>query len=166
MTEMTDEEIAAKMPSNHYRVDDGEYKAGDWVLDTSWDSEFCPVEAYHMLGDRIGVDRVVARPMIDPKGKALTDDGGKPPIANVPYALITEVAEVMEYGHEKYGDYNNYKKGMEITRNLSCALRHIYKFRNGEDLDPESNRNHIAHAAARLGFVLDNLQSGKAIDDR
>ena len=98
--------------------------------------------------------------------KAKTDDGGKPPLAKTPLALIEGVAQVMEYGHKKYGDYNNYKKGMEVSRNLSCALRHIYAYQNGQDTDKESGRNHLEHAAARLGFVLQNLKDGTAIDDR
>lgn len=98
--------------------------------------------------------------------QAQTYDDGKPPLARVPLALIEGVSFVMDYGHKKYGDYNNYKKGMEISRNLSCALRHIYAFQNGQDCDDESGRNHLEHAGARLGFVLQNLKDGTAIDDR
>ncbi len=97
---------------------------------------------------------------------AQTDKVYNPAFAKTPQALIEGVAQVMEYGHKKYGDYNNYKKGMEVSRNLSCALRHIYAYQNGQDIDEESGRNHLEHAAARLGFVLQNLKDGTAIDDR
>lgn len=97
---------------------------------------------------------------------ALTYDDGKPPLANVPVAGIRAVARVQAYGHRKYGDFNNFRKGMEVSRNLSCAIRHIYAYMDGEDLDPESNESHLAHAATRLMFVLQNQADGTAIDDR
>lgn len=98
--------------------------------------------------------------------KAATYDEGKPPLAYLPWAGIDEVAMVQAYGHKKYKDYNNYRKGMEVGRNLSCAIRHIRAYMEGEDMDPESGRNHLAHAACRLLFVLQNIKDGKAIDDR
>tara|TARA_B110000444_G_scaffold158289_1_gene147963 strand:+ start:303 stop:812 length:510 start_codon:yes stop_codon:yes gene_type:complete len=169
---MTDQEIADKIPDGYYRVDAGVRKEGDLILyaDVKGDN-FDPVKG---LGAEIRHGAVIARPMLKPSNqysthsqdKAKTDDKGKPPLAKIPLALLNEVADVMEYGHAKYGDYNNFKKGMEISRNLSCALRHIYKFQNGEDLDQESTKSHLAHAATRLAFVLQNLKDGTAIDDR
>jgi hypothetical protein len=171
---MTDEKIAAKMPRGHYRVDEGEYKRGDLLISRdSFYDEFEPVDGEWPFGFGLKIHKsvVVARPMHgyhdkEEPSKAHTDDSGKPPLAKVPLALAEAVANVMEYGHKKYGDYNNYKKGMEISRNLSCALRHIMAFQNGEDNDPESEQNHLGHAAARLGFVLDNIKRGTVIDDR
>lgn len=98
--------------------------------------------------------------------KAKTYDAGKAPLAQIPWAGVDEMALVQEYGHQKYGDFNNYRKGMEVSRNLSCALRHIRDFMNGIDLDPESGRNHLGHAMCRIAFVLQNLKDGVAIDDR
>lgn len=176
--QMTDQEIADKIPEGYYRVDAGVRKEGDLVLYTDLQRDnFDPVKG---IGAEIRHGAVIARPMFKPPNqhdthpqdkakaddKAKTDDKGKPPLAKVPLALLNEVADVMEYGHVKYGDYNNFKKGMEISRNLSCALRHIYKFQNGEDLDQESTKSHLAHAATRLAFVLQNLKDGTAIDDR
>jgi hypothetical protein len=98
--------------------------------------------------------------------KALTHDEGKPPLAHLPWAGIDEVAHVQAYGHLKYHDYNNYRKGMEVGRNLSCAIRHIRAYMEGQDLDIESGRNHLGHAACRLLFVLQNIHDGTVIDDR
>jgi len=97
---------------------------------------------------------------------AKTYDDGKPPLANLPWAGIREVAMVQAYGHSKYKDFNNYRKGMEVSRNCSCAIRHIADYMDGIDLDSESGRNHLAHAACRLLFVLQNLSDKTAIDDR
>lgn len=98
--------------------------------------------------------------------KAKTDDSGKPPLAMLPWKALREVAMVQEYGHQKYHDYFNYKKGLEVGRNLSCAIRHIADYMDGIDLDKESGRNHLAHAACRLLFALENLQDGTAKDNR
>lgn len=104
--------------------------------------------------------------MSDLPEKAKTDDSGKPPLANVPWAAIDEMAMVQLYGASKYGDFNNYRKGMEVTRNLSCAIRHIRDYLNGCDTDHESGRHPLAHAMCRVAFVLQNIDDGVAIDDR
>lgn len=98
--------------------------------------------------------------------KAETYDDGKPPLANLPWEGIKAVSRVQAYGHKKYKDYNNFRKGMEVSRNLSCAIRHIAAYMEGETLDKESNESHLAHAACRILFVLQNEHDGVAIDDR
>lgn len=55
---------------------------------------------------------------------------------------------------------------MEASRQLSCALRHIYAYMDGETVDIESGKSHIAHAACRLMFFLQNEHDGTLIDDR
>ena len=98
--------------------------------------------------------------------KAKTYDDGKPPLANVPWAGVREMARVQAYGHRKYGDFHNYRQGMEVTRNLSCALRHISEWIDGNDSDSESGCSHLGHAMCRIAFVLQNIADGTAIDDR
>jgi len=170
MTEEKEETCPVELPEGYYWVTEGKIKEGDLF---HWRDHSCDWLPSGDIGSPVESpfdDLFYARPMhgyhdVEPS-KARTDDSGKPPLAKVPLALTEAVANVMEYGHKKYGDYNNYKKGMEISRNLSCALRHIMAFQNGEDNDPESEQNHLGHAAARLGFVLDNIKRGTAIDDR
>lgn len=98
--------------------------------------------------------------------KARTNDDGKPPLAMLPWGALEQVAMVQLYGAKKYGTFQNYRKGMEVSRNLSCAVRHIAAYMEGETLDPESGESHLAHAACRLLFVLQNEADGVAIDDR
>lgn len=102
----------------------------------------------------------------DPPHKAATHDDGKPPLAWVPPEGLRAVAKVRYAGYLKYKDYNDYRKGMEVSRNASCAMRHIMAFMDGEDLDPESKEPHLAHACCRLMFILQNQKDGTAIDDR
>ncbi len=98
--------------------------------------------------------------------KAATYDEGKAPLATLPWAAVDAMAFVQAYGHKKYGDFYNYRKGMEVTRNLSCAIRHLRDYLNGIDLDSESGQSHLAHAMTRVAFVIQNIHDGKAIDDR
>ncbi len=98
--------------------------------------------------------------------KARTLDDGKAPLSTLPPAGIEAVAMVQLYGHKKYGDFNNYRKGMEHSRQLSCAIRHIMAHMNGETKDPESGELHLAHAACRLLFLIQNIKDGVDIDDR
>ena len=98
--------------------------------------------------------------------KAKTYDDGKPPLANLPTAGLRAVARVQQYGHKKYGDFNNFRKGMEASRQVSCILRHLYAYMDGEDLDPESGEPHLAHACCRTMFLLQNIHDECVIDDR
>jgi hypothetical protein len=98
--------------------------------------------------------------------KAKTYDEGKAPLAWLPWGALKEVALVQKYGHDKYGEFSNYKKGMEESRNISCAIRHLAAYMSGETYDSESLRTHLAHAACRILFVLENQADGVAIDDR
>ena len=98
--------------------------------------------------------------------KAETYDEGKLPLAWLPWGAIEDLSRVQQYGHAKYKDFNNYRKGMEVSRNLSCALRHIREYLEGHDVDAESGLSPLAHAMCRIAFVLQNLKEGVAIDDR
>ena len=100
------------------------------------------------------------------ENKAKTYDDGKAPLAHLPWAAIVELAMVQAYGHKKYKDFNNYRKGLEVSRNLSCALRHIQEYMEGSDKDAESGINPLAHALCRIAFVLQNIHDNTAIDDR
>ena len=102
---------------------------------------------------------------LEDKG-AKTYDDGKEPLAWLPWGGIDEVSKVQMYGHKKYKDFNNYRKGLSVSRNLSCALRHIRDYMDGRDTDHESGNNPLAHAACRILFVLQNLKDKVAIDDR
>jgi hypothetical protein len=98
--------------------------------------------------------------------KALTYDSGKAPLAWLPWAAIRGMSKVQQYGHAKYKDFNNYRKGMEVSRNLSCALRHIAEYLEGHNEDAESKCHPLEHAMCRIAFVLQNIHDGTAIDDR
>jgi hypothetical protein len=121
--------------------------------------------ALNVLADDPATADAMKRSMAEPD-KARTYDDGKAPLAYLPWAALDELAMVQSYGEKKYGSFWNYRKGMEVGRNLSCAIRHIRDYMDGQDTDKESGRSHLGHAMCRIAFVLQNLKDGTAIDDR
>jgi hypothetical protein len=92
-------------------------------------------------------------------------DNEKPPISLVPTSGIVRTAEVLAFGAKKY-DPHNWRKGFEWSRLISAAQRHLLAFNDGEDLDPESGLNHIAHASCCVMFLLEHIEKGLGSDDR
>lgn len=92
-------------------------------------------------------------------------DNGKPDLSLIPAKALTEVATVLGFGALKYGRYN-YKEGLAWSRCIAAALRHITSFNDGQDLDLESGKSHIAHAICNLIFLLDYIENHPELDDR
>jgi len=92
-------------------------------------------------------------------------DAGKPKLSYLPYDALVEVAKVMEFGAQKY-DKHNYKKGMEYTRLIDAAFRHLHQFNDGQDLDEESHLNHISHCISNLLMLLWMVKHKPEMDNR
>lgn len=90
----------------------------------------------------------------------------KPPLHLVPAAATLEESLVFELGKRKYGPYNWRLHPVRFTIYLDAALRHILSALDGEDIDPESGRSHIAHARACMAIILDAKATGNLVDDR
>lgn len=99
----------------------------------------------------------------DEKGSKF--DANKPPLALIPKEFLDEVAQAFGYGAGKYGKYN-FTKGIETTRLLDAAMRHLTAFAWGEDNDPESKRSHLGHAGACIAMCLFMLKNHPGLDDR
>lgn len=125
-----------------------------------------------------------AEPMAgDTESKALTDDieaqmypmqtvdgGTKHDEAKLPYDLIPPealdaVAEVLQYGAEKYGR-RNWEMGMRWGRLFAATMRHLWSWWRGEELDDETGYSHLAHAACMIMFLIAYQERGKGSDDR
>lgn len=74
-------------------------------------------------------------------------------MALVPYAATAEIAKVLAFGAAKY-DAWNWTGGMDWSRLISAAERHLGAFKDGEDVDPESGLLHLAHAGCCIVFLL------------
>jgi hypothetical protein len=92
-------------------------------------------------------------------------DGNKPRMELVPDRAIEDVAKVLTFGAAKYAAHN-WRKGIDYSRLLGAALRHIHAWNRGETLDPESGLNHLAHATCDLMMILEQDYTNPERDDR
>ena len=82
---------------------------------------------------------------------ATKNDSGKPVINYIPAEYIEGTAAVFTFGARKYASYN-YRKGMQHSRLLDAAFRHLLAIMRGEEIDPESGLPHVYHASCSLAM--------------
>lgn len=75
------------------------------------------------------------------------------------------VGRVLTFGAQKY-DAHNWRKGLQQSRLLGAALRHILAFMGGEDLDKETGISHLYHASCCLMFSAELMETMPEMDDR
>lgn len=81
--------------------------------------------------------------------------------------FIRGMAKALMYGKSKYKNNNRIGYTFPHTKNIDSALRHIYSFLEGEDLDKESGVCHLYHAATRLMHAAHVWESkNSTLDDR
>jgi hypothetical protein len=85
------------------------------------------------------------------EGKKFDQD--KLPLELIDWAHVTEIAEVLQLGKEKYGPDNWKHLTNGEDRYFAAAMRHLILWRQGETVDPESQLSHLAHAACNLMFL-------------
>lgn len=84
--------------------------------------------------------------------KGSMDDPRKFPLFLVPTTIKRWIARVLGKGAKKYA-LGNWMRGMSYTEIISAVQRHIDAWQDGEDVDPETGENHLAHAACGLAFL-------------
>lgn len=92
-------------------------------------------------------------------------DQGKAMLSRIDPGFLAELADVLEFGQKKY-DWDNWKKGFGYHRLLDATLRHVYAMSEGQNLDPESGKSHVAHAACNLMFLSWHMRNRPDLDDR
>lgn len=97
--------------------------------------------------------------------EAIKHDAGKIRLELLPIGPLEEVAKVMTLGANKYADHN-WRKGFLWSRLIGAALRHIFAFARGEDLDAEWGTSHLAHAAFCILALEEHRQDRLGTDDR
>ncbi len=84
----------------------------------------------------------------------------------LPYEALDEIAKVLSFGADRYGRFN-WQNGIEYSRLISAAYRHLGKFNNGEDINTEDgNTLHLANAACNLLFLIWMTKHKPELDDR
>lgn len=95
-------------------------------------------------------------------------DQNKPPLGLIPPEALFEIAKVFDFGAEKYG-VNNWRADGASTswlRTYSSIQRHMNAWMMGEDIDPESGENHLAHATTQLIILMVHQIDHPTNDDR
>ena len=94
-------------------------------------------------------------------------DSEKPKMNLLPPKAIVEISKVLTFGAAKY-DAENWRKLDDLqNRYTAGALRHIFAHMDGEELDPETNLSHLAHAMCCLLFKLEiELENAKSEEER
>lgn len=98
---------------------------------------------------------------------ALRHNKGKPELSYIltfPEAL-KGFAQVCQYGGQKY-DRGNYLKGAPLSQYMDCALRHLVAWNNGEEKDPESECDHLAHFVWNALCLYEMAKTQPERDDR
>lgn len=91
----------------------------------------------------------------------------KVPLSTVPCGPLLEIGLAMLEGARKYGRHNYRASGVRASVYYDAVVgRHIMPWWEGQDIDPDSGRNHIAKALAGLVVLYDSMLSGNWIDDR
>lgn len=86
-------------------------------------------------------------------------DAGKLPMNLVPTQINRDIAQVRQYGNEKYGDPDNWRK-VEKLRYVAALERHLlaykdYLNKDDDGLDKESGIEHYKHMACNMAFICE-----------
>lgn len=91
----------------------------------------------------------------------------KAPMSTIPMNVVAEVGVAMLEGACKYGRHNYRAAGVRASVYFDAVVsRHLTDWWEGQDVDPESNLNHITKAIAGLVVLRDSMIRGNWIDDR
>lgn len=92
-------------------------------------------------------------------------DHSKPRMDLLDAYAIEQLSLVLTFGANKYAA-NNWRKGIQITRLIGAAFRHLFALLMGEDNDKETGLCHAAHAMCCCQFIIWTLKYNRQWDDR
>jgi hypothetical protein len=83
-------------------------------------------------------------------------DGGKLQYGLLPPLALKATVEILTFGAEKY-EPDNWKHVPDSKRRYFDAMqRHLWAWKEGEQDDPETGKNHLAHAMCCLMFLYEH----------
>lgn len=83
-------------------------------------------------------------------------DGGKLEYGLLPPKALEATVDVLTFGAQKY-ERDNWQKVPDSKRRYFDALqRHLWAWKSGEQIDPESGKHHLAHALCCLMFLYEH----------
>ena len=85
--------------------------------------------------------------------KGVKFDEGKNRLDLLPTEFLEGVGHTLSFGANKYDD-ENWRGGIKYHRVYGSLLRHLFSWRKGEVLDPESGMPHLWHVGCNLAFLI------------
>lgn len=101
-------------------------------------------------------------------------DTGKVRLDLIPPEVVFAIGEILTFGANKYAD-RNWEKGMSWGRVYGALMRHLWSWWSGkratksflfDDLDTETERSHLWHAACCIAFLITYEERKIGQDDR
>jgi hypothetical protein len=123
-------------------------------------TEMDPAEAYRTWLDEVGGDNTKQS---NPKDIIGSD---KVPMGLMPDSAIIAGNMAFLEGALKYGRYNWRIAGVRASIYKDAMDRHKSAWWNGEDIDPDSDLDHLFKMLACVSILIDAKICGKLIDDR
>jgi hypothetical protein len=74
----------------------------------------------------------------------------------IPPLALKALVEVLTFGAQKY-ERGNWMHVPDAKRRYFDALqRHVWSWKEGEQIDPESGKHHLAHAMCCIAFLYEH----------
>ena len=99
------------------------------------------------------------------RSPGLKFDSDKVPLSLLSSVWLLGVGRVLAFGAKKYASHN-WRGGIQNSRLMDAAMRHILAYNDGEDLDPETGLSHLDHASCCLMFARELAERKPEFDDR
>ena len=99
------------------------------------------------------------------KQQGTKSDAGKPPMDLLDPEFLEGVAAVLGFGADKYAAHN-WRSGINYSRLIGAAYRHLGAINKGEDIDPESGKPHVFHLGCCVMFLSWMMKHRQDLDDR
>lgn len=96
---------------------------------------------------------------------ATKNDSGKAPLSLIPSKAQVEEAFVWKHGEGVHGR-DNWRQGFQWTRIIDAILRHATSYKEGQTLDPETGRSHMAHIRCDAAMLIEFETTHNDKDDR
>lgn len=139
--------------------------------DNGYIYESCEAEIWRW--EHEGEDDITSYRVIEEANKAVKDSNPKDMIGSskLPLHLWPTTATAtgclaLLDGMLKYGRSNWRVAGVRASVYIDAAMRHLFKYLEGEDNDPDSGIPHLGHALACIAILIDAKAAGKLNDDR
>lgn len=83
----------------------------------------------------------------------------------IPPELLFAVGEILTFGAKKYAD-RNWENGMKWGRVFGALMRHLWSWWKKDNIDAETGKSHLWHAACCIAFLITYEQRKIGEDDR